>query len=122
MVATCIAGDLHEIGLRMVADFFEMDGWDTTYLGANVPARDLLAMLESQPTELLAISATMTFHISRVAELIAAVRSRDTLRDMRLIVGGYPFNVAPGLWLEIGADGHATDADTALALAHNLLR
>jgi methanogenic corrinoid protein MtbC1 len=122
MVATCIAGDLHEIGLRMVADFFEMDGWDTTYLGANVPARDLLAMLESQPTDLLAISATMTFHIGRVAELIAAVRSRDTLRDVRLIVGGYPFNVAPGLWPEIGADGHATDADSALAIAHNLLR
>ena len=34
MVATCIGSELHEIGLRMVTDYFEMDGWDTYYLGA----------------------------------------------------------------------------------------
>ena len=37
LVATCVAENLHEIGVRMVTDFFEMDGWDTFYLGANVP-------------------------------------------------------------------------------------
>ena len=37
IVAACVGGDLHEIGIRMVADFFEMDGWDTFYLGADVP-------------------------------------------------------------------------------------
>ncbi|MBC8039173.1 MAG: B12-binding domain-containing protein, partial [Opitutaceae bacterium] len=37
LVATCVSGDLHEIGVRMVADFFEMAGWNTFYLGANTP-------------------------------------------------------------------------------------
>jgi methanogenic corrinoid protein MtbC1 len=37
LVAACVGGDLHEIGVRMVADFFEMDGWDTYYVGANMP-------------------------------------------------------------------------------------
>lgn len=32
----------HEIGMRMVADFFEMEGWDTYYLGANTPTRSIL--------------------------------------------------------------------------------
>jgi MerR family transcriptional regulator, light-induced transcriptional regulator len=38
MIATAVPGELHELGIRMVADFFEMHGWDTAYLGANVPA------------------------------------------------------------------------------------
>ena len=32
LVGTCVSGDLHEIGVRMVSDFFEMEGWDTFYL------------------------------------------------------------------------------------------
>jgi MerR family transcriptional regulator, light-induced transcriptional regulator len=39
LVATCVAGDLHEIGVRMVSDFFEMEGWDAYYVGANAPAK-----------------------------------------------------------------------------------
>ena len=35
LVAARVADDLHEIGLRMVADFFEMEGWDTFYVGAT---------------------------------------------------------------------------------------
>ena len=37
LVATCVNGELHEIGVRMVADLFEMEGWNTYYLGANTP-------------------------------------------------------------------------------------
>ena len=48
MVATCIGGELHEIGIRMVADFFEMEGWDTYYLGANTPADAVVAELSAQ--------------------------------------------------------------------------
>jgi methanogenic corrinoid protein MtbC1 len=75
LVATCVGGDLHEIGVRMVADFFEMEGWDTYYLGANTPTPSVLQELEERRAEVLAISATMTFHLRAVEELITAVRS-----------------------------------------------
>jgi len=38
MVGLCVSGELHEIGMRMVADLFEMTGWNVCYLGANMPA------------------------------------------------------------------------------------
>ena len=51
LVATCVGGDLHEIGIRMVADFFEIDGWDTFYLGADVPTESILqTVFERKPT------------------------------------------------------------------------
>ncbi len=42
MVATCASGELHEIGARMVSDFFELEGWDTIYLGASAPAGEVV--------------------------------------------------------------------------------
>lgn len=121
MVATCISGDLHEIGMRMVADFFEMDGWDTYFMGANTPIFTILQAIRERQADLLTISATMTFHIRAVNELIAAVRDMDGGRRVPILVGGYPFNVAPQLWRSVGADGYASNAQEAIAAATKLV-
>ena len=120
LVATCVSGDLHEIGVRMVSDFFEMEGWDTFYLGASTPAPDLVRELVARSADVLAVSATMSFHVRAVADLIAAVRSRLGDR-VKVLVGGYPFNVDPDLWRRIGADGCARDAGEAIELASGLV-
>jgi methanogenic corrinoid protein MtbC1 len=121
LVATCVGDELHELGVRMVADFFEMEGWDTYYVGANAPAQSILEVIEDQEADLLGISATMTFHVRNVAALIARVRKAHPPGDVTILVGGYPFNVAPELWQELGADGHARDAEEAVGLANQLL-
>lgn len=120
LVGTCVAGDLHEIGVRMVSDFFEMEGWDTFYLGANTPTGDVIRTLEERGADLLAVSATMPFHIRAVADLIAAVRSEMGGR-VKVLVGGYPFNVDPDLWRRLGADASARDAQEGVELAARLM-
>ncbi|WP_455240747.1 cobalamin B12-binding domain-containing protein [Methanothermobacter tenebrarum] len=40
LIVTCINNELHELGLRIVSDFFEMNGWNSIYLGANTPTRE----------------------------------------------------------------------------------
>jgi methanogenic corrinoid protein MtbC1 len=122
MVGTCIGSEMHEIGVRMVADFFEMEGWDTYYLGANTPTNSVLRMLAEKRAQLLAISATMTFHISAVEQLIKAVRGDSRLKDVRIMVGGYPFNVDPVLWKKIGADGCGADAEQSERAAKALVQ
>jgi methanogenic corrinoid protein MtbC1 len=114
LVATSVGGDLHEIGMRMVADFFEMEGWDTFYLGANTPTSGTLQQVTERNPHVLAISATMSFHLKAVADLIAATRGA---RNCPLIlVGGAPFNSVPGLWKDVGADGFGRDAAEAIAV------
>ncbi|MEO7217345.1 MAG: cobalamin-dependent protein [Gemmatimonadaceae bacterium] len=120
LVAACVGGDLHEIGVRMVADFFEMAGWDTYYLGANMPIQGILQAVEANDADVLAISATMTYHVPVAAEVIRAVRSSDGASP-QILVGGYPFRVDTDLWRMIGADGCAADADTAVELANSLV-
>lgn len=117
LVATCIAGDLHEVGLRMVTDFFEMEGWDTYYLGANTPLAGILHTLRARKPHLLLVSATMAYHVRAITELISAIRADEALKELKIMVGGCPFNAAPELWKEIGADAFAQDATGALDTA-----
>ncbi|MGB0388640.1 MAG: cobalamin B12-binding domain-containing protein [Ardenticatenaceae bacterium] len=121
LVVTCVAKELHEIGARMVADFFEMDGWDTFYLGSNMPLRGILRTLVKRQTDVLAISATLTSHISAVRELISAIHANENCQHIKVLVGGYPFNIEPELWQRVGADGHAHNAQQAIILANQLM-
>lgn len=121
LVAACVGGELHEIGMRMVADFFEMNGWDTVYIGANTPIADVVASVAVSRADVLALSATMGFHIPLVAEVIAAIRADVRTMHTPVIVGGYPFNLVDDLWQRVGADGSATDAAGALRLAEELV-
>lgn len=122
MVVTCVGGELHEIGARMVADFFEMDGWDTYFLGANTPLEGIIRAITERNADVLAISATMTFHIDKVSTLIAEVRRAGLDARIKILVGGYPFNVAPDLWKSVGADGYARDAEQALIVMEGLTK
>jgi methanogenic corrinoid protein MtbC1 len=120
IVATSIGGELHEIGIRIIADFFEMEGWDSYYLGANCPTAAILQALTDRRADVLAISATMTFHIRAVENLIRAVRASENFHAVRILVGGYPFNVEPELWKRVGADAYAANPSAAVALAAEL--
>ena len=117
LVAACVASDLHEIGARMVADFFEMDGWDTFYTGAGTPHDAVVSALVAQRAELLAVSATIASHVEDVARLIATVRAHPACAAVRILAGGHAFNRQPGLWREVGADGWGANAQQALAVA-----
>jgi methanogenic corrinoid protein MtbC1 len=121
LVAACAGGELHELGVRMVADMFEMSGWDTYYLGANVPARSIDLALAEYEAQVLALSMTMTFHLKNLMEIISTVRSGE-YRDVKILVGGYPFNISPHLWKKVEADGYARDAREAIRVADTLLR
>jgi len=121
LVATCVSGNLHEIGIRMLADLFEMQGWKTFFLGSNTPTAAVLETVAERGAQVLAVSATLTFQVSTVQNLIAQLRAERRFDHVRVLVGGYPFNLAPDLWREIGADGHARDADEAIALAGRLI-
>ena len=121
LVAACVGGELHELGARMVADFFEMEQWKTLYLGANTPNAAIIGAVRDADADVLALSATMAFHVNDIAEIIGLLRADTALADTRVLVGGYPFNVAPDLWRRVGADGYAPDATTAPLVAAELI-
>lgn len=117
MTAVCPGNELHEIGMRMVADFFELSGWDTQFLGSNIPIKLVVDHLVENPTQLLAISATTSSQLREVKHLIRSVKEHEKLAHLKIIVGGKVFNETPNLWKTIGADGYAYDPEQAIQLA-----
>lgn len=121
MVMTCVHDELHELGARMVADFFELDGWDAYYLGANTPLKDILSTLEEKKPDLLGISTTITYHLGKLQDLIQAVKSTFPDQQIPILIGGRPFNVDPELGQKLGADGQALNAPEAVRVGTHLV-
>ena len=122
VVVSSSANEYHEVGAQMVADFLGIDGWDVTYLGANVPSWILLETIKQNKPFMLALSVAIETNILKVQQLIDAVREDQELRDIRIMVGGNAFNRSPLAWKRTGADGFAADADSATKIAHEWWR
>lgn len=121
LVACSISGELHELGIRMVTDFFEMDGWDTYYLGANMPENQLSEALKEYKADILALSVTLPTHVSKSVALIDNLKNKDEFKNLKIMVGGYPFITNPNLWKKVGADAFAQNADEAIKKANELI-
>lgn len=121
LVATSASGELHEIGIRILADLFELEGWDSYYLGANTPANAVVSALRDQKARLLCISATMVYNLKAVESIISAVRTAFPDGAVKILVGGYAFKSSEGLWRTMGADGFAADALDAIQLAGSMV-
>ena len=121
VLIACAEGELHELGARILADFFEMDGWDTTFIGANTPTSGILELVKTLQPDLLCLSATTSMHLNQISRIITLVRALATPHPLPILVGGYAFNQVPNLWQQIGADGYAIDAQQTLLVAHEMV-
>lgn len=119
-VAMCVGGELHEVGLRIVTDLLELEGWQTWYLGASVPPAAAVQLCVDQRADVLLVSATLPPHIHSVTDVIRAFRARPEMARRKVIVGGGAFRSAPDGWRTIGADGYAANADDCLTLMDGL--
>ncbi len=122
LVAACVSGELHDLGIRIVSDFFELCGWNSYFVGANTPTPSILHAVAKQNADLLALSATIPLHIVEVEKVISVVRKTNNIKDLKIVVGGRAFMIDQELWRKIGADGYAPDARAALDIVKELFR
>lgn len=120
LVAACVPGNIHEIGVCALTNLFQLAGWRTIYLGADVPVADLPSSVEYFQADLVLLGSTLSTHIQPAAKAIKKIRE-DLDRPVAVLVGGAAFNEAPDLWRSIGADGYAADFDDALQFGAKLL-
>ncbi len=102
----------HTLGARMVADFLEDDGWETLLLGAGPPVRDVVALVDQERPDVVALSTATAGSLPGVVELIGAL---GVLQPRPLIVVGGQFWTAEtsGAAHEFGADEVIHDARDA---------
>ncbi len=118
-VVVCPTEEFHELGARMVADFFELAGFDATFVGANTPQEEILEAIAILRPAYVAVSATNTYTLvpaARVLERLRELRER-TGAGFQIIVGGHAFRQNPALVQEMGADLHLSTFEDIRRLA-----
>lgn len=113
LIAACADSERHEVGLRMVCDILEMEGWDTVFLGAAVPMPELVRMVCERKPQVVALSASLGPSVRRVEAAIRAIRDGCGAEQPVIAVGGRPFSADPELARRMGADLTASDAAEA---------
>ena len=114
-VVTGSPEEQHVLGARMVADFLEADGWEALLLGAGAPAHDVVALVESEQPDLVALSTATAGVLDGVAELLAGLAG---LRPKPYVVAGGQFwtAVTREAAVELGADLVVHDPRELVAL------
>ncbi len=121
LTAVCgaVAGNVHDIGIRAIGYLMEIDGWRTIYLGSDIPQAELPATLDTFDADVLLLSVALTSQLQGTASTIETIR-QQCQRPVKIMVGGNGLSERDDLWKEIGADGYAADALTALQVARSL--
>ncbi|MBF0543030.1 MAG: cobalamin-dependent protein [Candidatus Riflebacteria bacterium] len=86
VVISCIQGELHQIGARMVADIFEINKWDAIFLGANTPTDDLFNFISSKRPNAVGLSMSIYFHFPVLLEIIEKLY--NNFPTLTIFVGG----------------------------------
>ena len=112
-----VQGDLHDIGKNLVAMMWKGANIGVIDLGANVPPDKFVEAVRQHRPRLVGLSALLTTTMPAMRETVKALRE-DGLA-VKSLIGGAP--VTPEYAREIGADGYAPDASSAVDAAMSLL-
>jgi len=88
-VIACCAAEHHQIGAKIVADFFEIHGWDSYFLGADTPADALVKMIDLKKPDLVGLSIAIYFNVPSLKTMIEEVKT--TFEELPILVGGQAF-------------------------------
>lgn len=121
VIAAAVMGNLHDLGLQMVADFLEMNGWRAIYLGANMPIEDLVQAVNFYKADLLGLSVALTTQLPTLKTTIETVRQSEQGASVKVLVGGAALAGLEDLGRQCGADGYAPDPPGAVALGNRLV-
>jgi methanogenic corrinoid protein MtbC1 len=120
-VGTCASGESHCVGIRMISELLDRQGWKVYFTGANTPIQSIVDVFKHFPIDVLGISATTAMQLRNVRGLIATLRKNKPTQKVKVLVGGKIFNESPLLWKSVGADGYAENAVEGVALAKKLV-
>ena len=121
VLLACVAGNQHTIGLRMVADSFQLSGWDVQYLGADVPTPSLVRQIGDWSPDLVGLSLSFAQQLTAVKDVIAQLPGRFGHAPPPVMIGGHAINRFERLVGVVGARAFSVDARAAIGIANQLV-
>ena len=119
VVIGTVKGDMHEIGKTLVATMLTANGFRVIDIGVDKSPEEFIAAIHEADADIVGASALLTTTMIQQKKLVEAIRAAGLRDRVKVMVGGAP--VTDNYAREIGADGYAEDAISAVDLAFRLI-
>jgi len=119
VVIGTVKGDLHDIGKNLVAMMLQGGGFEVIDLGTDVPAEKFVQTAQEKGAKIIAMSALLTTTMPQMATVVKALQEAGLAGKVKSMIGGAP--VTQDFCDEIGANGYAPDAASAVDKAKELI-
>jgi len=119
VVLGTVKGDLHEIGKTLVGTMLTANGFKVKDIGVDKEPQEFIAAIKEMNADIVGASALLTTTMLQQKKLIDAIEEAGLRDKVKVMVGGAP--VTESFAREIGADGYAEDAISAVGLAYRLM-
>lgn len=120
VVIGTVKGDLHDIGKNLVSMMLEGGGFKVIDTGIDVSPEKFTQAIKESKAPILALSALLTTTMPAMKDTIQALKKAGLRKDVKVMVGGAPLTQKYAD--EIGADGYAPDASSAVDKAKELIK
>lgn len=114
-----VEGDMHEIGKTLVGTMLTANGFRVIDLGVDLSADKFISAIKENKAEIVGASALLTTTMLQQKKLVEALDEAGLREKVKVMVGGAP--VTETFASEIGADGYAEDAISAVNLAFRMI-
>ena len=114
-----VPGSQHTLGVLMVSEFFRREGWQV-WMELGSSEDKLLAAVKKDWFQVIGLSIGTEAHVESLTDTIKLIRDTSANKDVKVLIGGPILATIPNLFKEVGADGAAGDAVSAVALAKSL--
>jgi methanogenic corrinoid protein MtbC1 len=88
-VVSCVPGETHQIGAKMITDIFELYGWDAFYLGINMPVPELVDFITRKQPQVVGLSLSIEENLVFLEDALQQLQA--TFPDIPVVAGGQGF-------------------------------
>jgi 5-methyltetrahydrofolate--homocysteine methyltransferase len=120
VVIGTVKGDLHDIGKNLVGMMLEGGGFEVIDIGADVPPEKFIQAAKEHGAKIIGMSALLTTTMMQMKTTIEALKAAGLKDGIKTLVGGAP--VTAEFARQIGADGYASDAASAVTKIKEVLK
>ncbi len=119
VVLGTVKGDLHDIGKNLVGMMLEGAGFEVIDVGIDAPAEKFVQTAKEKGAQVIGMSALLTTTMMQMKATVEALQAAGLKGKVKTVIGGAP--VTDEFAKQIGADGYAPDAASAVSMIKKIL-